>query len=215
MSDVRDDRFYPTSELKMSVNGKIMNIVIIPIPIDDLEEFLISREAYRIIPDEENDDSMSEEVKIELQDMENYLSFFADKGLAEMTEIPFFIDKNTGKVLNPADDSMVDWCGFEESMSRFFYDFQIDGEIKMIGIIQINLNLVNILISEKQDLVGEGNLDISYDFISKVYSEFLEKKVEQNYLLVALDMEKNEPIGYVLEASMERGKNSKTELYLI
>lgn len=203
------DVFYEQIEMEITLDGKDKKCLLVNIPIDDLEKFIVKNETFTLVSADDEDVYFP----ITPLDMQNYLHFFASRGLEEMDSIPFLIDLDMQIVINPVygNDNVL-WSGFKESFSLHNVDLKDeDGKYKPFSVMEIPLNLVNILIKEEQDLIDEKKVVIDHKFLSVIYSDFKLKNKKTDEKILNLAFDNDDLVGYVLEASLD-GNASETKL---
>lgn len=197
-----EERSYETSELEVKRNGEIIVYEIISIPIDHLDDYILNSRSYVLSSSEDNNSVV---FTISPFDMQNYLNFFSNRGLEGMDEIPFFIDKETGEVLNLLSKENEDFGTFLENVPFENVEFELNGKLKPFMIVEFSISFVKDLIENENDLVKQDLVSIKNSRLKEIFQLFNNEASNQDCLLIAIDLEKQEATGYVIETPLEKG----------
>lgn len=185
--------------------GLEKTLILIYLSIDEIEEALLTFEPYRkkaLI-----DETMI--LEISRLDMQRYMDFYLFDILADGgTEIPFFISLTDDCVLDP-EESYLELLGPASLMKDYNMKFHImniyhDGEYKDFNVCEMSFKFVDSLLAKKDNSLEKYDFPfITIETLEILYNDFKSKNLNQKYFLLAVEYEKDIPIGYVVESSID------------
>ncbi len=185
------------------VLGNKINLLTVVLDLDDFEDCLISGAPY--ILTSQDDESLR--IEISVYDLQAYMNFFASSIENDGAELPFYINFDTGRVYQPEEAYRKFMSELTDPETLLKFDTLIfameDGSKKEVGVMQMKFSFMNELLSPKKPIEFEDFPFITAEKLKSLYTDFLEKKISQKYFLLAIDIDEEKAIGYIIEPSID------------
>lgn len=195
---------YSTEMVSLFIDGKDVECIIIHITVDDLDDYLINRIEFPLLPVGEEVDENNLLV-IKNSDMQKYLDFLSDKGLNQMESIPFVINIFSGEVISPEVVAGAELSNLLISTLSFPLKIEINGVLNNLKILQLPYNLVDIFLSEDAEFSLQGKIKVANPELKGIYLDY-KKRVKPEVNLLNLAFDDSSLRGYVVEVKV-KGKS--------
>lgn len=186
-------------------NGRNIEVIAVILNLDDFDEYMYSDKEYELFWGDEK----SLLIKIPASDLKKYVEFYSEsiaESIADgQVEIPFFINITDDFVIDPKEAyfKFTELVVQSEELLRFeTLIFAMPNGKKEVGIMQMKFSFMNELLSPKRFMEFEDFPFITVEKLKSLYLDFLEKKTTQKYFLLAIDINEEKAIGYIIEPSI-------------
>lgn len=197
-----EDFLIKGEKISLFFNDKYVQVFKLSVPIENLFYFLQEKEDLSIFIGE-----WDEKITLTFLDMQNYFNFFSPDMIKVKEEITFYFDIETFLILDPSVHNIA-----LISESTFYIEFLVNGEMKLISIIPLSVNLVKAIVKDKDSFSSQNIEFFNHEKLERIYLDFKKKSKEENFINLAYD--DSEMIGYIIGASLENDV-SKPVLYLV
>jgi hypothetical protein len=193
--------------------GVEKTLILLYVSIDEIEEALLTFESYKQVA--LIDETMT--LEISRLEMQRYMDFYLYDILADGgNEIPFFISLTDNCVLDP-EEAYLELLGPTSLMKDYNMKFHIlniyyDGKYQDFNVCEMSFKFVDSLLAKKDNSVDKYDFPfITMETLEILYNDFKSQNLSQKYFLLAVEFEKDIPVGYVVESSID---NSIAKTYI-